>query len=94
MNVRLPPLTHPALVGLQVPTPAGPAQAVPSSTVAGPRASLQAEPLAGLRLGLSFEGWDGPIAAPTVFGERAYPGSAADPSAVADAIVGLLSDGA
>lgn len=86
MNVRLPPITHPALVGLHGPTPP-----IPTPAVEGPRATLQAEPLASLRLGLSFEGWDGPVAAPSVLGERAYPGSAADPSAVADAIVGLLS---
>lgn len=64
--------------------PAGGARApsaTPSSASAAGRSSTGA---------LDFSGWRQPVPTATVRGDLPYPGNPADPSAVADAIAGLL----
>jgi hypothetical protein len=83
MSFRVPPPLIPALVGLQPPV------AVPASPSAA-RDAVADTPAVAAPLGLSFAGWSETPGVPLVLGARPYPGDAADPRAIADAIAGLL----
>lgn len=88
MSLNFPPPLHPALVGLQPPA----AAAAPLAPIAPAARGVDAPATQATvaPAGLSFEGWSEAPGEPVVLGGRAYPGDAADPRAVADAIAGLL----
>ena len=86
MSIRIPAPLHPSLAGI-VPPPAPPAVPV---VAAAPTPGSQTAPTRAAPLGLVFGGWNDAPAAPLVLGDRAYPGDASDPQAVAQAIVSLI----
>lgn len=88
MSIRIPAPLHPSLAGIVRP-PSPPA--VPVATPAG-TPDTQAAPTSAAPLGLAFGDWNEAPAAPLVRGDRAYPGDASDPQAVAQAIVSLILD--
>lgn len=85
MALNFPPSLPPSLAHLQ-------RVGADQSVLPPALGALQAGPIAvhATRAGLAFDAWGAVPDYPTVLGDRPYPGSATDPTAVADAIVGLL----